>query len=575
MSFLSHDALLNCLTAVGVLLLAFHVQAERGSFRYWLLRALCSATPHHQVQAKNKEENMQIRRMFDEARTEHFKTLVRYGAAYVAIVLSISMLSQEGNRYLGVLAWLLFVYSAGLFVAYANFQWTPIRITAITTLVNFVLLVRTCCIQDPGVWFLQSNSRAIFRLVTAVMDLDHRRVALWNIAFFFSNTYKTVSMAESLPDLQRPTPKIWFLEVTLCVMLWTTSYIAQMWVAECARIACDASASRIDKTMTDHLLSAFCDAQVKLGPNLELEGLHQKLSQILARSPAGSEVFQGTSFLDYLVVADRARFKAFIDASAAPSGQCTSIASDDVYERPKTLPSALHVHLRDSLGRYLPASIFHSRTMSAEQEAHHLIGICVDSPEEFTEAQQSARDSAKRNSFDSHVPITHRRKSSSWSSRSSSSSSRSKRSSRLIDLPWIEKLSITFDPLEWSICQVSWNVSEDDETVPKVDECMLQPDGRKFRQWVQEKVSMLLFPEDEEAHESCRSAMHGSLTLTLPNVSCRKPITIFSKHAWLDLEDLSDAADGEYTLVTLHLEGVHQIADEGRLASGMSTIGEE
>jgi len=427
-------------------------------------------------------------------------------------------------------------------------------------------------------------------------DMDDGRVIMWNSLFFLANVIKSAEMTESMPVLQRPLLATLVTETCVCLLVCVFSYFFQVWVTECSSTAFEISASRIDKTMTDHLLSAFCDVQVKLGSNLQVVGPHEKLSRILSvRSPAENEFLNATSFLDYMASTDQARFKAFIEASSAPSDQCTpghllfaTNHDEDLYKRPKCLPSALHVHLRDSSGRHIPASIFHSAAMIADGESHHLIGICVDSFEEFTERQQSSessehpeQESAEQANQNlqagqaSHAQSPSRKSSSSLSSGSSSPSSRSKRSARLLDLPMIKSMSVTFNPFEWSLKKISWNLSESGDKVLAVDDCMLQPGSQEFRNWVQTQVSVALFQENETLDEECQSPVYGSLTLTLPQMHRgQKQIVLSVKSAWLDFEDLNDIDDEEDGVVSLQLEGVQQIVDAGQVKEVMATISE-
>lgn len=584
MTALSPDRLISCLVAFSILLLFFHIHAESGSFQLlqsWCLQSLQyvkvqAVRLHQNTEALYEKEAMQVRRMLDEARVQHFKSVARCGLVFLALVIvtEAACSFRADNALIGVWSWHLIVYATGLLVAHSHIQWTPMKMAAVTTLVNCMMLARTCIIADQGIWFLHSDSRAIFRLFMGILDMDHCWVAMWNLLFLFANVIKGLRMLESVPALHTTVSDLVLHEVFVCLLVWIASYIAQMWVTDCVKTGFEASASRIDKTMTDHLLSAFCDAQVKLGSNLQLLGPHEKLSRILLlRSPAEPDLLDGTSFLDYVATADKARFEAFIEACSAPPDRCASHSSADLYERPKTLPSALHVHLRDSSGRHIPVSIFHSAALIANGESHHLMGICVGSSEEFTDPQQAPRDFAEQ----SHCRIPSKNRSSSLSSKSSSSSSKSKRSVHLIDIPLIDSVTVMFDPFNWSISKVCWKLSDAGCKVLTIDDCMVQPDGLEFRRWVQDQISMYFLPENENGDQDCHAALYGPVALNLPGIFGRKKqIVISSKSAWLDFEGLDEVDDElEYAVVSLHLDGVQQMSDTGRLQAAMTTISEE
>lgn len=580
MAFFSPELQSKCISTIAVLLVVFHAKAELASYGGWSLQAVRSFLFSLESQDEagenpnsiHNEKKSRVRRMVDDVRVQNFKSSIQFCTKLAGMsIIVVVFIPTFSGRYLGSVIFVSLLYGACIFAEHSKIDWTHSKITALTTAIHVLGAVRVWNVLDQGAWFQFIGHRAMFRMVIGVIDMNCRRAAFWNVVFVFINTMKHSQMSQGVQSLQHSWPILVGSEIVLNSMVYLSSYLTEMWITARVQATIEVAESHDEKHMASHLLSAFCDGQVKLGSDLRIIGNPDKLSHILAGPlHSGKGALQGSLFSDYLAVSDRVRFEAFISKSSSAATRSASGGSDCFYERPKTLPSALHVNLLNSSGRDFPAEIFHSGITVADGESCHLIGICVDSREEFLETQPSAPLSVERASSLRVPQKSHK-------SSISSSSNSSRRRASLIDFHWIEKMEIEIDPFDLTIHNLSCELCKSSDVLLRLQDCMLQPCGSEIHGWIQDNVQTQLLRMRSPGEDSGEqlSPMYGSMMLSLPQLPLLGQRVISAKAVWLDFEDIEEWDEDEWGLVTLRMEGIQGISGSARQQKTMSTIEEQ
>lgn len=200
-----------------------------------------------------------------------------------------------------------------------------------------------------------------YEFLKSLLESTHFQVL---IAIFLANPWLTfflnmmilawqlsALLSSTVPIGTFPTQVVIILIVNQAVT--TTAY--QVIQAEArARIA-EIEAARNEATTTS-LLSIMCDAVVHLRSNCTLRATCDKLNAMLFRSKNPN--LEEQTFHQYIQEEDRSRFDDFL-AKQADANRA----------------SALPVHLLDSMGRKVPAHIYHTSWIDADDELWHILGI--------------------------------------------------------------------------------------------------------------------------------------------------------------------------------------------------------
>ncbi|CAE8583320.1 unnamed protein product [Polarella glacialis] len=222
--------------------------------------------------------------------------------------------------------------------------------------------------------------------------MDARRSFFWMLASGVLNVYKTAEMTRNMwPEAPNALFKVLYAELNTCIGMFLFWVAVEALAFDRVKVFLEATSSDTEKTIVSNLLSGFCDAQVQLGPDLQVIGEHDRLCRIVM---ADSLTLHGTSFANYLASPDVSRFQAFIDASSVQVGTETasrttaaaSTAEQQGSQVLKILPRVLHVHMRDFKGRLFDVTLFHTRLKTSEEEYRHIIGICEDTSQPRAEA---------------------------------------------------------------------------------------------------------------------------------------------------------------------------------------------
>eukprot|EP00929_Paragymnodinium_shiwhaense_P099664 TRINITY_DN61444_c0_g1_i1.p1 TRINITY_DN61444_c0_g1~~TRINITY_DN61444_c0_g1_i1.p1 ORF type:complete len:535 (+),score=56.11 TRINITY_DN61444_c0_g1_i1:88-1692(+) len=112
------------------------------------------------------------------------------------------------------------------------------------------------------------------------------------------------------------------------------------------------------------LLGSLSDAVVRLNESFEITGRARRFSGLIISGQAKAE---GTTFTDYMDVADRKRFEEFVATNA--------LFADGLDDEDATMAPVLHVNLKDTLGLCFAADIFHVRFANTDGSIAHLIGV--------------------------------------------------------------------------------------------------------------------------------------------------------------------------------------------------------
>jgi len=255
-------------------------------------------------------------------------------------------------------------------------------------------------------------------------------------------------------------------------------YVIHLSVLQRLSAELESAASASETRGVRRLLSVLCDAQVQLGPDLRIVGAHQRLGQLLTMS-YGSQAagnLDGLEFSNFLVEADRPRFKVFLESSMPlVDNGCSSSAAVP------SLAASLSVHMRDNAGVPFAAHLFHTYLHDLEGPPAHFIGICEGERDGSIAAQ--SQDTCLPSM---PVPFSHSTSSSQRSSRRSSS-----RKDARFPLPQPKSIEITFDAssqqLDMFSCGFSFSRSID--TLPKLLKLLPKDKRRSFVKWSQEALN--------------------------------------------------------------------------------------
>lgn len=380
---LSEETASWCIVVIAVALVTGHMHAMLGSI-HPLVPRVRSVLSRLCEFWSNSSKATQLRRMVAEARTQNFQSaapicLSIAMALLIMTSLPICLMGGHGDKLLqiSVLKYQLSIVVILLLATYAPIEWTPARATACVSCFNIVLLIRTYTFCPLELFPFSSGTRVAMRIISGLLDMNCQRSAIWNALFFLANVMKLLQLSEAAPLENHSVARLVVFEVVACSMVWTVCVVAEKWFTD--RV-CASFELQVSRTLSSNLLSVFCDAQVTLGPKLQILSSPEKLHKILAVG----ESDQSFDFADYLVAPDKLRFRSFIDASLiAAFDQSTA---ELLHARSQLSSSPLHAHMRDSAGKAIPARIFHSVLMTSEGEYQHMIGICVETPDPCTEA---------------------------------------------------------------------------------------------------------------------------------------------------------------------------------------------
>ncbi|OLP93102.1 hypothetical protein AK812_SmicGene25024 [Symbiodinium microadriaticum] len=162
-----------------------------------------------------------------------------------------------------------------------------------------------------------------------------------------------------------------------------------------------------EQSAARRMLAVLCDAQVLLGPDLNIISHDRGLAQLLMSSCSPLE---GRAFVDFMAPRDIHRFKAFIESAvkvAAATGLDASLHKS-VTRRPYVPPpTSLLVHITDSHGLLVAVELFHICVPGPTGERAHFIGISeAESNRSATASNSDTGSASVRSSHRTPPPTT-------------------------------------------------------------------------------------------------------------------------------------------------------------------------
>lgn len=567
---LSEDLQSLCIISLGVVLATIHICAECGSLGSPLLQSVLSVVRCFRL--VDDEDSKQVRRMMDEARVQHFTSaaplilIVTTMLAVFLLIMCITAGSSQRRELIQALVVGLCIYAINIFVVHMRFRWTPARLNVIAFLFNTVVLIDWVLVEDPEIWVIQHSIRFVFLIMSGLVVMDYRRSVFWSATFVSMHIWKHLQMTESWPVKQRPCVVI-MMYIFVGILSWALVFLSQVWSAQRSRACFELEVS---KKMLSHLLSVFCDAEVSLGPDFQIVGTHERFSKILT----GGQNVQGTSFADFLVDTDQKRFKTFIESSACAFFESAVEFSSD---QSRLLPSALHVHMRDGMGRAFPAQIFHSALIASDGGPQHLLGICVESPDPCTGAPSDVTTETgvvSTPAVNSHQVGSGKRVTGTANMTNDADSSVASSESSAESAPTkAEEVILTIDPFEpgMPVQSCSFNFTHPDDVndcsmLPKISDWLDVDDFQRLACWLVDCVNARAHGSSSCTKLETFELRFLGIDLRVESMDCivdfddATQTSASSDHGKIDQIDESSEASTEVveaasTLVHLHLNG--------------------
>ncbi|CAE8626872.1 unnamed protein product, partial [Polarella glacialis] len=238
--------------------------------------------------------------------------------------------------------------------------------------VNALILGRLLTMPITPWFFWLSNSRMLVRICASMINPNFRATALWQLLIGLATTYKYSQCAHLVLGLRElPSHTLFYgaHEFCVCVGVCGLQHAIQHVVLAMLRAQIRCQTMHNEVGVARRLLSAMCDAQVFLGPDLTIAGSTEQFSRLLMTQPSmTNQGFQGVPFQDFVAEADKARFQRFIEEDFFLMG------NTDAMNSPPQARS-LHASLRDSASLQFPVEILHVRFLDADNQPRHLLGI--------------------------------------------------------------------------------------------------------------------------------------------------------------------------------------------------------
>ncbi|CAE8632085.1 unnamed protein product [Polarella glacialis] len=291
------------------------------------------------------------------------------------------------------------------------------------------------------------------------------------------------------------------------------------------------------------LLSAMCDAQVFLAPDLTIAGSTEQFSRLLMTQPSKTnQYFQGVAFQNFFAEADMSRFQRFIEEDSFLTGNA------DAMNSPPPARS-LHASLRDSASFQFSVEILHVRFLDADNQLRHLLGIREE--DSFAKSLPPHESAIGQDASQVTGATLNMREDLSSVSSSSDSASSAERPGRLdpgVDQAssqlWagLQGMEISFSPLgpigaKYSIhsclmrCQGASSTQADVKRPCLTD--LLEPTVREsFKTWCEKKLNFIW------NHEG------GPPVTNLPGLELRMPCTLGGLSLLADCVEMLEESEG-------------------------------
>ncbi|CAE8692137.1 unnamed protein product, partial [Polarella glacialis] len=271
-------------------------------------------------------------------------------------------------RVWGILYSMLVARSHGFY-----FGLSSLPLPSVAFSVNALILGRLLTMPITPWFFFLSNSRMLMRICASMMNPNFRATATWQLLHGLATTYKYSQCAHLVLGLRElPASSTLFYgahEFCVCVGACGLQHAIRHVVLAMLRAQIRCQTMHNEVGVARRLLSAMCDAQVFLGPDLTIAGSTEQFSRLLMTQPSmTNQGFQGVPFQNFVAEADKARFQRFIEEDSFLMGNA------DAMNSPPPARS-LHASLRDSASLQFSMEILHVRFLDADNQPRHLLGI--------------------------------------------------------------------------------------------------------------------------------------------------------------------------------------------------------
>ncbi|CAE8633182.1 unnamed protein product, partial [Polarella glacialis] len=282
-------------------------------------------------------------------------------------VTTVVRLGRHGFVFAGLLYSMLAASSHGFYVGPSS-----LALPSLAFSVNALILCRLLTMPITPWFFFCSDGRMILRICASMMNPNFQQCATWNLLHGLSATYKYSQCAHLMPGLSElPVHTLLYsiqefcVGVGACVLQHAIQHVVLGMLK--AQIQCQTMHNELG--VARRLLSAMCDAQVFLGPDLAIAGSAEQFSRLLMTQPSKTnQGFHGVPFQNFLAEADKSRFQRFIEEDSFLMGNA------DAMNFPPPARS-LHASLRDSASLQFSVEILHVRFLDDDNQPHHLLGI--------------------------------------------------------------------------------------------------------------------------------------------------------------------------------------------------------
>lgn len=312
------------------------------------------------------------------------------GGTWVATALVVMMITQHhkfGSRPLPeqwreVLAADVshLILGAFLCLCFAAFPWlvTERSLDGVQILIAAYWVVRVACYRDLSELVYRGGSLASARFFASIFLGNAPLATAVNFTVTTYEVYRYRQLfhigASGCLDTAfvTLTPSVQFYFIRECVMVASITlctWLAAAFTRAQVRAALAAMTSAQAETTAHRLLSAMCDAVVKLGPDLRLLAPSPKLAALLLR-PHMRDGFCGGSLLDLVCADDRESVRSHLGGGPA----CGAEGLPPQREPPEVAPT-FGARFRDANGSQVPVQLYYSRFSDCHHPACCVVGI--------------------------------------------------------------------------------------------------------------------------------------------------------------------------------------------------------
>ncbi|CAE8601280.1 unnamed protein product, partial [Polarella glacialis] len=262
---------------------------------------------------------------------------------------------------------------------------------------NIAVAIFTMACVPADHWFVASPIRLAVRILIGIGSMNHRHVALLNVAYIASYGYGNFASAQQVPGMQAgygTVAECVLPEVVTSVFVWAILYFVESEVKKSLRASIHVVSAQNEISAFQAMLNIFCDAQAELDGDLRILSSDSKLSRLLRTT----EELQNVQLVNYVADSDKPRVLDLIKTSN------TQLASSsDPFAVLHSTAHMLHAQMLSASGESFGVQIFHVCRRDVHGSLRHLIGLCDElrrPPEEidehFIQASKAAWESKKQ-----------------------------------------------------------------------------------------------------------------------------------------------------------------------------------